>query len=115
MSRSPPPASRMLAGALLWLVVVGACGALLNQLASVDARIAVEKELRDEVRESMQGYPLRDPMRWRADQRLVDDRIAALEHRRRMVLGLDLVLAALALSPLALVFQRPRARRRGNG
>jgi len=107
--------TRALVAALLWLAAVGGCGVLLVQLAALDGQIELEKDMRDDVRKEMGTYALRDPARWRADQRRVDARIAALERRRRVVLGLDLALAALALSPLALVFRRPRERRGSRG
>lgn len=105
--------TRLLVAALLWLGVVGGCGVLLTHLRQLDARIELEEELRDETREGMAAYRLGDPAAWRAHQRRADARIAALHRRRRLVLGLDLALAAIALAPLALLLRTPAPERGG--
>jgi len=100
----------MLQLALLWVVTVGGCGALLTQLAALDGQISLEVDTRDDVRKSMATYEVRDPAQWQADQQRVDARIDALRRRRSMTLGLLLALGVLTLVPVAMVFRSPRDR-----
>ena len=110
MKRPAPRSARMLQLALLWLMTVGGCGALLTRLAALDGQISLEVDTRDDVRKSMATYEIRDPAKWQADQRRVDARIDALRHRRSVTLGLLLALGVLALVPVAMVFRLPRDR-----
>jgi len=105
---SAPPSGRIRARrlALLWLVAAAAgCGALLYRAAALDGRIAWEAHVRDEVREGVSTYVLRDSASWQAGQRRVDARIAALRRERGVTLGLVFVLGALGLAPLARSFR----------
>jgi len=90
--------------ALLWLVAAAAgCGALLYRAAALDDRIAWEVDVRDDVREGMASYDLRDSASWQAGQRRVDTRIAALRRERGVMLGLVFAMGALAVAPIAWV------------
>jgi len=92
--------------ALLWLVAAAAgCGALLYRAAALDDRIAWEVDVRDDVRDGMATYDLRDSATWRAGQRRVDTRIAMLRRERGVMLGLVFALGVLGLAPLAWSFR----------
>jgi hypothetical protein len=113
VTRLAPRSGRTLQLALLWLLCVGGCSALFTQLATLDGEISLEEDVRDDVRESMAAYELRDPAKWQADQRRVDARIDALRRRRTVTLGLLLALGALAVAPIALLVVRTPGQRTG--
>jgi hypothetical protein len=108
VKRPGPRRSWVFQLALAWLVATAGCGALLNQLALLDGRIALEVDARDDVRKSTATDSLRDPGKWQSDQRRVNVRIDTLRRRRNVTLGLLLALGALVLVPVALAFRSPR-------